>query len=76
MGRDIRPGVWRLFRLPSRTADHARADADAELDTFLDERIDHLVRRGMTPDAAREQALARLGSSLEDARVTLRQSAE
>jgi len=72
----IRPGVLRIFRLPLRTVDHARDDADAELDTFLQERIDDLVRRGLSPEAAREQALARLGGSSGDARSALRRSAE
>lgn len=72
----IRPGVRRLFRLSPRTADQVRADADGELDAFLEERIEHLVKRGRTPDAARAEALARLGAPLNDARADLRRSAE
>ena len=76
MTRSIRPGVRRLFRLPLRTADQAAADADAELDAFLEERIEFLVQRGMTPVAARAEALSRLGARLDDARTSLRRSAE
>ena len=72
----IRSGVRRLFRLPLHTADIARADADAELDAFLEERIESLVRRGMTPAEAREEALRRLGGPLSDVRASLRHSAE
>jgi predicted permease len=73
--RNIRPGVRRLFQLSPRTEVQASADADGELDAFLEERIEHLVRRGMTPDAARAEALARLGTPLHEARTSLRHSA-
>ncbi|HEX6537351.1 MAG TPA: ABC transporter permease [Gemmatimonadaceae bacterium] len=76
LGRGIRAGVRRLFRLPLRTPAIARADADAELDAFLAERIEHLVRRGMTPAEARDEALRRLGGSLTEVRDALRRSAE
>jgi putative ABC transport system permease protein len=72
----IRPGVRRLFRLPLRTADQATADADAELEAFLEASVEHLVQRGMTPEAARSEALSRLGVPVDDARATLRRSAE
>jgi predicted permease len=74
--RGIRPGVQRLFRLAPRTGDQASADADGELDAFLQERIEHLVAPGMTPDAARTEALARLGAPLNEARSELRHSAQ
>lgn len=72
----IRPGVRRLFRLPLSTVEQMNADADAELESFLEERIEFLVERGLTPDAARAEALQRLGMPAEHARATLRRSAE
>jgi putative ABC transport system permease protein len=74
--RAIRAGVRRLFRLPVRTRDLARADADAELDAFLEERIDYLVQRGMAPAEARVEAIRRLGGTPNDTQAILRQSAE
>ena len=75
-GSGIRAGVRRLFRLPLHTPDVARADADAELESFLDERVASLVRRGMTPEAARKEALRRLGAPLGEVQAALRHSAE
>ncbi|HEY2378805.1 MAG TPA: FtsX-like permease family protein [Gemmatimonadaceae bacterium] len=46
--RGIRAGVRRLFRLPIRRRDVAQADADEQLDSFLAERIEDLMRRGMS----------------------------
>src|SRR3982751_3345027 len=74
--RGIRAGVRRLFRLPVRTTDSARADADAELDSFVEERIAHLVRRGLAPADARAEAMRRLGAPLDEVRASLRRSAE
>ena len=54
---EIRAGVRRLFRLPVRRP--AAADADAELESLLDEQIRYLIARGMSPDTARAEALAR-----------------
>jgi predicted permease len=74
--RDIRPGVRRLFRLPLRTPAQRRADADAELESFVEARAEALVARGADPAAAREEALRRLGGhSVEEARERLRRSA-
>lgn len=73
---DIRHGVRRLFHLALRRPDVAHADASAELDSLVDERVDFLVARGMSPAAARAEAVRRLGSPIEDARARLRQSAE
>jgi hypothetical protein len=75
-GGGIRAGVRRLFRLPLHTPTIARADADAELESFLEERIASLVQRGMTPAEARQEALRRLGAPLGEVRAALRQSAE
>ena len=75
MIRGIRPGVRRIFQLSPRTEVQVSADADGELDAFLEERIEHLVSCGMSPDAARVEALARLGAPLHEARAGLRDSA-
>ena len=74
--RGLRAGVRRLFRLPLRTPEIARADADAELQSLLDERIESLVLRGMTREEARSEALRRLGSTVDEARDHLHHSAE
>jgi len=74
--RGIRAGVCRLFQVALRTPQRARADADAELQAFLDARIEDLVQRGMTRDEARAEALLRLGGPLRDVRVQLRHLAE
>ncbi|HKT07379.1 MAG TPA: ADOP family duplicated permease [Gemmatimonadaceae bacterium] len=72
----IRAGVRRLFKLPLFTRMAARADADAELDAFLAERVERLMRAGMSPADARAEALRRLGSPESDVRRELRRSAE
>jgi len=72
---DIRSGIRRLFRLDVRRPEHAGADADAELASFLEEQVRHLVSRGASPDAARADALRRLGAALPDARIRLQRSA-
>lgn len=76
IGRGIRAGVRRLFRLPPRTRAMVDDDADAELDAFIEARIEHLVARGTTPEEARAEALRRLGAPLEDVRASLHRSAE
>lgn len=75
VGGGIRAGVARLFRLPLRTPKHVDDDATAELHAFLDERVADLTARGMTPVAAREEALRRLGHSFTDAARLLQHSA-
>ena len=75
IGRGLRAGVRRLFRLAPRTRAMAGGDADAELDAFLEARIEHLVARGMTPAEARAEALRRLGAPLADVRASLQHSA-
>ncbi|MEP6833886.1 MAG: ABC transporter permease [Gemmatimonas sp.] len=72
---DIRAGVSRLVRLPLRTRAQIDADADAELASFLTERVDYLVERGMSPSEAREEAFKRLGPSVREASVLLHHSA-
>jgi len=70
----IRPGVRRLFGLPLSSHARARADADAELHAFIDAQIEHLISRGLSVDAAREQALRNLGAPLHDIRQDLQHS--
>jgi len=72
----IRDGVRRWLRLPLRDARHARDEVDDELEAFVAARVDQLVARGMSGDDARREAIRRLGGSLDQARATLRQSAE
>ncbi|MGH9886118.1 MAG: permease prefix domain 1-containing protein, partial [bacterium] len=57
----------RFFRLPWRTGIQIRRDVDEELGFHLDMRVESLVGAGLTPDAARRQALREFGD-LEDAR--------
>ena len=74
--RGIRANVRRLFRLPLDRRERVDADADEELDTFLEARTDDLIALGMTRDAARTEALRRLsGESLADVREHLHHSA-
>ncbi|MEO7358897.1 MAG: ABC transporter permease [Gemmatimonadaceae bacterium] len=73
--QEIRDGVMRLIRLPLRTRTEIDADADAELDSFLAERIDSLVARGLSASEARQEALRRLGPSLTEASQLLHHSA-
>jgi hypothetical protein len=65
----IRSGVRRLLRLTLgvRSAD---ADADAELRSFMDARVEHLIARGMSPDAARAEAESCLGATVGETRAT------
>ena len=71
----IRAGVRRLFRLPAHTPDRVADDANEELSTFLDERVEYLIARGMAPAEARAEALRRLGAPLGDAREMIQSSA-
>ena len=71
----IRAGIARLFRLPLRHRALVDAEATAELQAFLAERIEDLVRQGFTRDDARAEALRRLGHSFTDAARLLQHSA-
>ena len=75
MPSPIRDGVMRLLRLPLRTRAQIDADADEELQSFLAERIDHLMARGLSASDARDEALRRLGPSFNDATHQLHSSA-
>ncbi len=72
----MRPGVARLFRLPLRSRTAIHADIDEELEAFIASRVEDLVARGVSADAARAEALRRLGASLESVRDQLHHSAE
>ena len=54
------PGMRRLFRLSTRQAPIVE-DIEAEIAFHLDATTQELIARGLTPDAARAQALARFG---------------
>ncbi|HEY7861872.1 MAG TPA: ABC transporter permease, partial [Gemmatimonadaceae bacterium] len=71
----VRAGVRRLFRIPMHTPDRAAADANDELHAFLDERIEHLMARGMSLTEACAEALRRLGAPMADAREMIQSSA-
>ena len=57
----------RFFRLPWRTTRQIRADLETELAFHLDMRVDALVALGLSPDAARAQAMREFGD-IDDAR--------
>jgi predicted permease len=71
----IRAGVRRLFRIPLHTPELAAADANEELSTFLNERVEHLIAHGMPADEARAEALRRLGTPLGQAHELIQRSA-
>ena len=73
-GFQLRPGIRRLFRLPLSSSARAAADADAELDAFMESQVDHLVSRGVSLAEAREQAFHGLGAPLHDIRQGLHHS--
>src|SRR5437016_6120426 len=72
----LRPGLRRLFRLPLRTPPAIYADADAELDALIEARVESLIARGLSADAARAEALRRLGDTIDAVKRGLHQSAE
>lgn len=53
-------GKRKVFRMEHGAA-HVERDVDAELAFHLDMRVRRLIERGMTPDAARAQALRQFG---------------
>ena len=55
------PGFRREFRFPWRSRARIDDDIDAELTFHLDMRTRELVDRGMTPNAARKEALRQFG---------------
>jgi predicted permease len=76
MRTGIRAGVRRLFRLAVRTPAAIRRDVDEELRFQIEARTEYLIARGLSPDAARAEALRRLGTTLDEARARLHHSAE
>jgi predicted permease len=71
----IRAGITRLFRLAIHRPDLAREEMDEELSFYLESRIRQFIGQGMLPDAARAEALRRLGGSIEETRRRLQHSA-
>ncbi len=54
-------GLRRIFRLPWRTGGQIEEEVDAELRFHLDRRTEELVEQGMTPEAARREAVRQFG---------------
>ncbi|HEY4320296.1 MAG TPA: ABC transporter permease [Gemmatimonadales bacterium] len=75
MGDPIRAGVRRLFRLAVRRDADLREELDDELRFHLEERTAQFIARGLSPEAARREALQRLGAPYEVARAQLLRSA-
>ncbi|HEX3928788.1 MAG TPA: ABC transporter permease [Gemmatimonadales bacterium] len=71
----IRAGVRRAFRLAVGRADEVRAEIDDEIAFHLEQRTAQLVRRGWPEEAARTEALRRLGPPFSTTRAALRRSA-
>ncbi|HEX9562427.1 MAG TPA: permease prefix domain 1-containing protein, partial [Gemmatimonadaceae bacterium] len=65
----------RTFQLGVRKHRIARAEMSEELRFHLDARVAHLVARGMSPDAARDEAIRRLGDTYADTERHLGDSA-
>jgi predicted permease len=59
----LRAGVRRLLRVASSSRAAIVAEADDEWESVLTARIDDLVAHGWSPDAARREALARMGAT-------------
>ena len=76
IGEPIRRGVRRLFRLALHLRRLGRADAMAELESVLDARTEQLITLGMAPADARDEAIRRLGGTVEQALYDLERSAE
>src|SRR5947207_11123596 len=72
----VRRGVRRLFRLGVHLPRLGRADARAELESYLDARVEHLMALGMTAADARDEAIRRLGGSFDQALQDIERSAE
>jgi predicted permease len=64
------------FELGIHRPELAAGDADQELASLLEEQVHHLTAQGLTPDAARAEALRRLGPALPAATLALHRSAE
>ena len=75
MESSLRRGVRRLFSLPLHLRRLGRRDARAELETVLAARVEQFMALGMTATDARDEAIRRLGSSIEQALHDLERSA-
>ena len=71
----IRAGVRRLFVLALRTDRRSRRDLRAEVDAHIEERVEYLVARGVSPAAARSESVLRFGGNLQEAIALLESSA-
>ncbi len=71
---ELRPGVARLFRLPSRRPQDVAGEVDEEIRLHLQLRAAQLAAEGMGPEAARAEAELRFGP-LDEARERLHTSA-
>jgi macrolide transport system ATP-binding/permease protein len=63
----------RLFRFPSRTRRDIAADVTDEFAFHIDMRIEDLTREGMTPAAAKAQAMREFGSVEHGTRACVRE---
>ena len=54
-------GLRRIFRFPWRTGRQIEHEVDTELRFHLDRRTEELVEQGMTPEAARREAVRQFG---------------
>ena len=75
MSYEIRPRIRRLFHLGIRRRDLLERDLDTELQFHFESRVQHLIDRGLSPEAARAEALRRLGNTTADGRARLYASA-
>jgi len=71
----IRAGVRRLFVPALRTSRRTQEDLEAELAAHIDARVEYLVARGHSPEAARAEAMRRFGD-LDQTLEILQSSAE
>lgn len=73
---DIRSGVRRLFTLAARTPAQVGREVDDEVALHVELRVRQLEAQGYSPEAARAEALRRLGGPVAEVRDRLRHSAE
>jgi predicted permease len=70
----VRAGIRRLFRLAPDRPEQVEAEIDEQIDLHLELRTEQLIAQGLSPEAARIEAVRRFGA-LERARPTLISSA-
>jgi predicted permease len=76
MAYEIRPRIRRLFHLDIRRREVIHAGFDAELEFHIESRVQQLMARGLSADAARDEALRKLGISDPTTRAQLHSSVE